>query len=233
MSKKYKRKFQDRKDGRRIRDLNGMEQLLIDIKPNRSVSDVYINQKMDLTNLVKFIEKKKKNDEHITYFHAFLTAFGKVIYNRPKLNRFIANRHVYEHYDVVIAFSAKVKFEDSSEEMMTMIPIEENDNLDTISKKVCKTINNYRNKSNFSKKGANKALDVLGGLPNIVRVPILGMFKKLDQKGWIPKSLCEDNLYYSSLIVSNLGSIKCGAIHHNIADFGSCSGLATMGEMKK
>lgn len=37
-----------------------MEQLLIDIKPNRSVSDVYINQKMDLTNLVKFIEKKKK-----------------------------------------------------------------------------------------------------------------------------------------------------------------------------
>lgn len=60
MSKKYKRKFQDRKDWRRIRDLNGMEQLLIDIKPNRSVSDVYINQKMDLTNLVKFIEKKKK-----------------------------------------------------------------------------------------------------------------------------------------------------------------------------
>ena len=37
-----------------------MEQLLIDIKPNRSVSDVYINQKMDLTNLVKLIEKKKK-----------------------------------------------------------------------------------------------------------------------------------------------------------------------------
>ncbi len=34
------------------------------------------------------------------------------------------------------------------------------------------------------------------------------------------------------MIVSNLGSIKCRAIHHNIADFGSCSGLATMSEIK-
>lgn len=71
MSKKYKRKFQDRKDGRRIRDLNGMEQLLIDIKPNRSVSDVYINQKMDLTNLVKFIEKKKKMMNTLLIFMLF------------------------------------------------------------------------------------------------------------------------------------------------------------------
>ena len=44
--------------------------------------------------------------------------------------------------------------------------------------------------------------------------------------------LVEDNLYYSSIIVSNLGSIGCGAIFHNITDFGACSSLGTMGEIR-
>ena len=43
----------------------------------------------------------------------------------------------------------------------------------------------------------------------------------------------EDNLYYSSMILSNLGSIKCGAIHHNLTNFGTCSSLATIGEIKE
>ena len=45
------------------------------------------------------------------------------------------------------------------------------------------------------------------------------------------KKLIQDNLYYSSTIVSNLGSIKSNAIHHNITNFGTCSSLITMGEI--
>lgn len=60
---------------------------------------------------------------------------GKTIYNRDKLNRFIANRHTYEHNDVVISFVAKVSFDDKSEEVMIMIPIDKEDNIDTISKR--------------------------------------------------------------------------------------------------
>ena len=48
------------KFAKRVKDFNGMNQIMIDIKPNRSVSDVYINQKMDVTNLMKYLEKKKR-----------------------------------------------------------------------------------------------------------------------------------------------------------------------------
>ena len=83
------------------------------------------------------------------------------------------------------------------------------------------------------KEGANNAIDVIGKLPNIVRVPLMGLFKWMDKRDLLPKSLIKDNLYYSSMIVSNLGAIKCGAIYHNLTDFGTCSSLATMGEIKK
>jgi len=226
------RKFGDRKDGRRVRDLTGMAQISIDLKPNRCDSDVYINQKMDLTELVKYVNRKKSEGMDLTYFPTFVMAIGKTFYNRPRLNYFVANRHVFEHNDVVISFVAKVTFEDKSEQMMIMIPIEPEDTLETVSLKIKEKVSRIRSKKD-KKEGANNAIDTLGKLPNIIRVPLMGLFKWLDQKGKLPTSLVKDNLYYSSIIVSNLGSIKCGAIYHNINDFGTCSSLATMGEIKK
>lgn len=229
---KKKKKFLDRKDARRVNTLTGLGQICIDLKPGRTDSDVYINQKMDLTNLSKYLEKKKEKGEHVTYFHAFVTAIGKLMYNRPKMNYFVANRHLYEHNDIVISFVAKVSFDDKSEEMMILVKVDEKDNINTISSKIAKQIDDIRNKK-VGKKGANSAIDTLGKLPNILRVPIIGVFKWCDKKGILPASLVKDNLYYSSIIVSNLGSIKCGAIYHNITNFGSCSSLATMGEVKE
>lgn len=221
----------NRRDAKRVKDINGMFQIMLDLKPNRCDSDVFINQKMDVTNLVKYVEKKKKEGSDITYFHTFLTAIGKTMYNRPKLNRFIANRHVYEHNEIVISFVAKVSFSDKAEEMMIMVPFNENDNLFSISQLIMSKVNKVRG-SNLKKEGANDAIDVLGKLPNIIRVPIVGLFKFLDSRGMLPDFLIKDNLYYSSMIVSNLGSIKCGAIYHNITNFGTCSSLATIGEIK-
>lgn len=226
------KKFGDRKDARRVRNITGMQQIMMDIKPNRSVSDVYINNEMDLTKLCAYVDKKKKEGSEITYFHAFVTAIGKVIYNRPKLNYFVANRHMYEHNDIVVSFVAKISFDDSSEEMMILQKIDEDDNINTISKKIKEKVESIRKNKEVSKEGANSAIDILAKLPNPIRIPVVGLLKWCDKKGILPMSLVNDNLYYSSMIVSNLGSIGCGAIFHNITDFGACSSLCTMGEIK-
>lgn len=221
----------NRKDGKRINNINGMFQIMLDLKPKRCDSDVFINQKMDVTKLVEYVDKKKKEGMDLTYFHTFVTAIGKTMYNRPKLNRFIKNRHVYEHNNIVISFVAKISFDDRSEEIMVMVPIDENDTLKSISKKIKEKVENIRNKK-VNKEGANSAIDTLGRLPNIIRVPVVGFLKWCDNHDLLPSSLIKDNLYYSSMIVSNLGAIKCGAIYHNLTDFGTCSSLATMGEIK-
>ena len=79
---------------------------------------IFLNQKMNLTKLVNYIQTKKEQGEEISYFHAFVTAIGKVMYNRPKLNRFVANRHVYEHNELIISFVAKISFDDRSERLI-------------------------------------------------------------------------------------------------------------------
>ena len=94
--------FIDRKDAKRLRNVNGLSQISIDLKPRRCDSDVYINQKIDVTKLVEYVEKRKKDGIEISYFHAFVTALGKLLYHREKLNYFVANRHIYKHNDVII-----------------------------------------------------------------------------------------------------------------------------------
>lgn len=223
-----------RRDAKRVKNLSGMGQLIMDINPERIGSEVYINEKIDVTNLVKYMEKKKEENNNVTLFHAFVTALAKTIYSRPKMNYFIANRHLYNHNEVVISFVAKVDFNDKSEEMMLLIPIEDNDNIDTISKKVYDKVAKIRNskENKVEKAGANSAIDIIGKFPNFIRVPLVGTLKWFSERGMLPKSLQEDNLYFSSVIVSNLGSIECGAIYHHLSNFGTCSTLVTIGEVK-
>lgn len=229
------KKIGDRRDGKKVRELDGLHNILIDLKPRRCDSDVYINQKIDMTNLVKYIDKKKKEDPEnkITYFHAISMAFAKLFYNKKLLNRFICSRTTYERNDVVIAFVAKIAFDDSSEEVMINVKVDPNDNINDISKKIKSKVDKIRNKSKVTKENTNNAVDVIGSLPKIIRVPLVGIFKYLDSKGWLPTSFTEDNIYYSSIILSNLGNLKIGSIYHNLTNFGTSSFLATIGLIHK
>ena len=210
-----------------------MEQLLIDLKPKRNEGDVFLKTPVDVTNLVNYINKAKKEGKDYTYFHAFLLAIAKTIYNRNKLNRFVQNRHVFEHTDVVIAFVAKVAFEDSSEELMFQIKVEPEDNIESISKKIRDYISKVRERkeNKVDKKGANSAIETLGKLPNIIRVPLVGILKWMDDKGLLPKSLQEDDIYFSSMIITDIGSLHSDAIYHNNTNFGTCSAITAIGEI--
>lgn len=224
-----------RKDAKKVKDIDGLHNILIDLKPRRCDSDVYINQKIDMTNLVKYIDKKKKenNEYKITYFHAIAMAFAKVFYNRKLLNRFICDRTTYERNDVVIAFVAKIAFDDKSEEVMINIKVDEEDNVYDISRKISEKVNRIRNSKETKKENTNNVVDFVGKLPKFIRIPIMGIFKYLDKKGMLPESFTNDNLYYSSIILSNLGNLKIGSIYHNLTNFGTSSLLATIGLIHK
>ena len=217
-------------NSRRIK-IGGMNQLMIDLKPRRCDADVVINTPIDVTNLVNYIDKRKKAGEKITYFHAFLLALAKTVYNRPKLNRYVKNRHMYEHTNVSISFVAKVEFEDDSEEVMLIIDVAPDDNIDSISKKIYDQISVLRNKK-FEKKGANGVLDTLGALPNVLRVPLVGILKWTDEIGILPKSLQEDDIYFASAIVTDIVSLKSDSIYHNNTNFGSASSITSIGEIR-
>ena len=54
-----------RKDARRV-EIDALKQCMIDLKPTRKECEVYIDRKIDVTELVKYVEERKKNGEKLT-----------------------------------------------------------------------------------------------------------------------------------------------------------------------
>lgn len=226
-----KKKFGDRRDATKVRNQHGMGNILIDFKPRRCDSIVYMNDKIDMTNFVKYIDKLKKEEPGVTYFHGIMMVMAKTLYSRPKMNYFVQNRTLYEHDDVSIGFVAKEEFKDDSVELLTVLKVKETDTIKDISAYLKKRTEEIRSKK--SDQSIDGAADTLGKLPLLIRVPVVGFLKWLDKHGWLPRSLMDDNMYYCSTMVSNIGTFKVGAILHNLTNFGTCSSLITFGEIRK
>lgn len=227
-----KKRFGDRRDARRVRDIDGLHNIMISLNPKRCDSNVYINHKIDVTELVKYVENQNKKDKEnkLTYFHAFSTAIAKLIYNRPLLNRYIVNGRFYDRNEVSLSFVAKVKIEDNSEEVLSVIKVKPNDNINTIRDTIANQVKQIRsNKRDITDDLVSK----VGKTPKFIRNFIVWIVKQLDKYDLLPYSMVKDNIYYSSVLVSNLGSIDCGAIYHHLADFGTNSVIITIGKIHR
>ena len=222
--------FGDRRDGKRVRDIHGFQNILIDFKPNRCDSVVYMNVDIDMTNFVKYMRELKKEHKDLTFFHGLVQLMGKTVYSRPYLNRFIANSTMYEHNKVQLASTIKEEFSDGSVEALMVIDVEPDDTLLDISKKTHEKVDRIRHKQSSDIDGT---ADMVGKLPLYLRKIVTGFLKWLDKHGWLPRSLMDDNIYYSTAILSNLGTFKTNGIYHNLTNFGTSSMLITFGEIKE
>ena len=218
----------NRKDAKFVKT-SGTARLIYYLK-ERMDADVYINKKIDVTNLVKYMKKKKVKDPTTTYFHAFSMAAAKIIYNYPKLNRYIINKRCYERNDVTLSFVAKVDFTDNAEEMLCVLKVDKTDNIDNIRDKIKDKVDKVRNNT---KSGTDDTISILDKLPNFLLSIVASVVKWLDRHDFLSKKFNDNLIYNSSIILSNLGSIKCGAIYHNITNFGSNSILMTIGNIHK
>ena len=220
----------NRRDGYKVKDIHGMQNILIDFKPNRCDSVVYMNVDIDMTNFVKYMRELKKEHKDLTFFHGLVQLMGKTVYSRPFLNRFIANSTMYEHNKVQLASTIKEEFSDGSVEALMVIDVEPDDTLLDISKKTHEKVDRIRHKQSSDIDGT---ADMVGKLPLYLRKIVTGFLKWLDKHGWLPRSLMDDNIYYSTAILSNLGTFKTNGIYHNLTNFGTSSMLITFGEIKE
>lgn len=221
-----------RKDAKRVKDIDGMHGLMVHVKPLRADSDVYINLKIDVTELVQYYEKINKSDKSMktTYFHLFFTALGKTVFNRPLLNRFVINKKYYDRHDVTISFVAKRELTDDAEENFSVITVDSKDNIFSLREKISGQVKSIRSSK---LNNADEFMNKIGRLPKFIKNIIISLVRFADNHDLIPASLTGDSIYHSSVIVSNLGSIGCGAIYHNLTDFGTNSILITIGEIKE
>lgn len=226
------KKFTDRKDGMRLKEIDGFHYIMPYLMPNRSEAEVYIEEEIDVTELVTYL--KKRNDYETQYkttiFHVFATAIAKTIYHRPRLNYFVAGKRLYRRNKMTLAFVARREFADNAEESLIITEVNGDTTLDEMSRKIVGDVQHVRKKSGND---INGLLDKLKKAPRWLMRLGMCFFRFLDFHGWMPESICKGDSNYATVLLSNLGSIQCDAAYHHLNDYGTNSIVITIGKIHK
>ncbi|MBQ3375103.1 MAG: 2-oxo acid dehydrogenase subunit E2 [Erysipelotrichaceae bacterium] len=232
MAEKKKRKWGDRRDARYVK-APGLQTIMCYLWPKRTDCEVYLNDTIDATELVKYLEKKNASQDYrTTIFHCALIAMARMIKERPMMNRFIQGYRMYERDEITLSFVAKRVFADGADESLMTLTAHDDDNIDTFSKKIVGDITEMR-KSEHSTGGIDEVLDKFAALPRIVLIIVVRIIRWLDFWGLNLDALTEGDPNYTTILASNLGSIKCPAVYHHLNNYGTNSILITIGTLHK
>ena len=229
---KEKKRFGDRKDGRLIRELDPMHFITPLLYPNRCDNEAYISVNVDLENINRYVDRLNEQDPEFRYtmFHIIVAAIIKVLTLRPKMNRFIANKNFYQRNEVSASFVVKKRFDDHAEEGLAFIRAKPESTLFTLMDDLKRQITTV--KSQGAVDASSDAMDLFNKMPRFFSKFIVWIITRLDVHGWVPKSLIATDPYYSSVVLSNLGSIKLKSGYHHLTNWGTCSLFCIIGEKK-
>ena len=229
---KQKRRLGDRKDGTLLRDLDSMHFIVPLLYPNRCDNEAFISERIDLTNLNAYLAKKNAGESKypLKMFYLIVAAAGKACMLRPKMNRFIANKNVYQRNELTAAFVVKKEFSDNGAEALAKLRFEPEDTVDSVWEKVVAQITAGRSEKVDS---STESMDMFNRMPRFLSKFIVWAITRLDVHGWVPASLIETDPYYCTVVLTNLGSIKLHAGYHHLTNWGTNSVFVVVGEKKK
>lgn len=221
----------DRKDGKYVKMEEPISAIMPYIFDKRTEAEVYIKEELDVTELMKWIEKQnKKLDYKMTPFHALSSVFIKTVYNRPLLNRFVQGHRIYDRNDISISFVTKNKKVDNAKDMMVIIKANPNENTLDLSKRMAIDIFNTKKEETND---LNNTINAFLNLPRCILRVVVKTFKWLDYHGWLPKAYTDTDSNYATILFSNLGSIKSSSCYHHLNNYGTNSIIITIGIIRK
>ncbi len=222
----------DRKDGAKLTNISSMHCIMPLMYPNRCDNEAYISERIDLTNVNDYLKKKNEDDPEYAYnlFQVMVTAVLKVITLRPKMNRFIAGKTMYQHNDVSASFTVKKIFSDSGGEALAQVRSKGSDTIDTVHDEIFRQVSFCRSDKVDS---GTSTMDAIRKLPGFLLKAVGAIARFLDRHGWMHRAISDGAPYYSSFYITNLGSIGLHAGYHHLTNWGTCSVFVVMGEKKK
>ena len=227
--KDRKKKWGDRRDGRLIK-MPGLQTVMATLMPNRADCEVFLHDTIDVTDLLAFLEKKNAADPGLKrkFFHCVIAMAARMIRERPDLNRFVQGGRIYERYEISISFVVKRKFEDHAEEALLFFVPKDTDTLDDVSRMVNGEIRETR-KSDHATGGVDELLNTFAAMPRPLMMSLVRIIRWLDFWGVNPKFITDGDPDYSTVLLSNLGSIQCPAVYHHLNNYGTTSIVMTIG----
>lgn len=225
--------FGHRSDGKKVKGMNIIEKAEPFFMPQRIDAVNYYTAKIPCVPMDEFIARERKNGNSYTYMHLLFATLVRVLYTRPKLNRFVMRGSVYQRNTISITMDIKPKLEEEADNITCKFYFTGRESLPEVKKMVDEEIAKYTTGGKDSTEQATtKTAKKFCSLPDWLFRWALGLARWLDKHGMLPKGLIHASPFHTSCFVTNLKSIKLGHIYHHLYNFGTTAMFFAMGKEK-
>ena len=216
-----KKRWGDRKDGRRVRTAQPMAKMMAFIMKDRADALNYFADELDVTETDVFCKKMIADGyEGFSFLHIMLAAYVRTISQKPALNRFINGQRIYARNNIEVTMVIKKDLREDSPDTAISVIFEPDDTVIDVYDKFNAAVNKEKEKEELDS-GFDKTAGTLASLPRpILRLAVRLLFW-MDYHGLLPKFLTDLSPFHGSMIITSMGSLGIKPIYHHIYNFGN------------
>ncbi|MDP4088545.1 MAG: 2-oxo acid dehydrogenase subunit E2 [Bacillota bacterium] len=231
-TKKLATGYSIRRDGKLLRNIDAMRQLLPYLFRTRNGSIVHAPEVIEFDGAREFIRKRTRENPELSIgtFEIVLAALVRTLSQYPHLNRFVAGKKLFARNTISISFVVLRMENGVHKETNAKIYFEKEDTLYDIARKVN---DNIRLCQSGESKDDDKLMEFFAKFPSPIITFVAFLLRKLNDFGLLPMNFIKTDPLFSTAYISNLGSIGHDALHHHLYDWGTTSVFCTMGKLQK
>lgn len=217
-----------RADGKKVKDAQPMYRVAAYIMKERNDAQNMIVLDIPEEPLHRYINLRRRANKPISHLALILAAYVRTVAEFPALNRFVVNKRIYDRNELAVGMV--VLKPGQTDGTINKMYFDLTDNLDTVQDKILAYID--ENRAAGDTNSTDKIINILLSIPGLVSFAV-GLFKLMDKWGLLPKKLIDASPFHTSMVISNLASIRTNHIFHHCYNFGTTSLLLTIGNMRE
>lgn len=221
--------FLGRADGKRLRHTDPMYRIASHIMVKRSDAMNNITLDIPLEPIDTYIRQKKKEGVSLSHMAVLLAAFNRTMCDFPALNRFVVNKRIYSRKEIAIGMVV-LKAGASGAETMNKIYLQPEDTIFDVNQRINEYVEASRDVKD--KNATDKIIKTLVGLPGLLRTAVC-VLKWMDKHNMLPRFIIKASPFHTTMVFTNLASIRTNYIHHHVYDFGTTSMVMAAGNTRE
>lgn len=228
----YERRIGDRREGRRIRSLAPVFNIMPFIMRERSDACNSFTDSVEVTEIDNWLrEKRREGYKGIGMLHLFIATYVRTVAYCPGINRFVSGQRIFSRHDIQVVMSVKRELSSDAPDSSIKVYFEPTDTVFDIYRKMNEKIDEI--KSSDDENGTDRAAASLTKVPRLLLRWTVSLLHLLDYFDFLPKSLLNVSPFHGSMIITDMGSLGIPPVYHHIYNFGNLPVFLSFGSRRR
>ena len=225
-----KRKLGDRRDGRRLRTLDGIHVATPFIMRQRNDACNQFAEEVNIGKADEFVRQQlMAGNEGFSLLHVILAAYVRAISQYPYLNRFVSGQRIFARHKIEVLMVVKKEMSMSAPETSINVIFDPRDTVFDVYERFKVQVT----KATTTENETDGIAEFFRKFPRGLFKAVIAIIKSLDYVGLCPKILTESLPFWGSMIITSMGSLGIKPIYHHLYNLGNRPVFISYGTKRK